>query len=354
MSTKLGKRTLKLAAMFTLHVLALLVVSLLISAIIIHALVLTGVLAQPSPGIIIFMLCLIALIIGAFMSRMAGRDVLSGVIETSEAARRVAQGDFTVRVAVDSRAEEVRSLEESFNRMASELERSEMLSTDFVNNVSHEFKTPLAAIEGYATLLQTPDLTPGKRDFYTEKILLSTRRLSELTGSILELSRLENSELKLERSPFQLDEQIRECILTCEGAWTEKNIELDVDLDEIVFSGNADLLARVWQNLIGNAVKFSPAGGRVSVSLKETSVGDDRSIIFTVTDEGPGMTAEQMDRIFEKFYQGETAHSEEGAGLGLALAKKIVDLHGGNIHVESETGRGSTFLVKIPGNQVES
>lgn len=353
MPTKLGKRTLKLAAMFTLHVLALLVVSLLISAVIIHALVITGALAQPSPGIIIFMLCLMAVIIGAFMSRMAGRDVLSGVIETSEAAKRVAQGDFTVRVAVDSRAEEVRSLEESFNRMASELEHSEMLSTDFVNNVSHEFKTPLAAIEGYATLLQTPDLTPGKRDFYTEKILLSTRKLSELTSSILELSRLENSELKLEREPFQLDEQIRECILTCEGAWTEKGIELNVDLEEVAFDGNADLLARVWQNLIGNAVKFSPAGGRVSVSLKEVGEGDGRAIIFAVTDEGVGMTAEQQGRIFEKFYQGETAHSEEGAGLGLALAKKIVDLHGGNIHVESELGRGSTFLVEIPYIQVE-
>lgn len=349
---RLKNRSVKLAAFFTIHIFVLLAVSLFLSALIIHCLFAFGILANPRPELLIVLLCVTALVLGVGLSRIASRDVLASIIKTSEAAKEVAAGNFNTRLDVKSHAEEMNTLAKSFNRMAAELERSEMLSADFVNNVSHEFKTPLAAIEGYATLLQSPTLSPGKQEFYTEKILLATRKLTDLTSSILELSRLENSELVLKRTPFSLDEQIRECILISEGAWSQKNIALDIDLCEMDFNGNADILAHVWHNLIGNAVKFSPEGGIVSISLTESHGAHGKEAIFRVTDDGPGITAEQHERIFEKFYQGDASHSEEGSGLGLTLAKRAVEVHGGSIQAESTPGRGSTFLVVLPEQTV--
>ena len=228
--------------------------------------------------------------------------------------------------------------------MTRELARTEILRNDFVENVSHEFKTPLAAIEGYVTLLQKKDLTEEKRQEYTEKILNNTQRLSRLSGNILLLSRLENRESEIQTEDFELDEQIRQVLLYMENEWSAKNIELDLDLEECTYRGNRDLIANVWRNLLDNAIKFSPDGGAVRVQLHQR---EDR-VLITVEDEGPGISEEDRSRIFEKFYQADRSRSGSGNGLGLALVRRIVTLHGGDVTVESEPGRGALFTVDLP------
>lgn len=346
-----GKRpphTLALAAVFTLHVLALLVVSVGASLLLLRALMAFGIFTDPRPEALLVVMSITSVVLGVGMSRIAGKDVLTGVVETSRAAERVAAGDFSVRLDFCSRAREVNSLAENFNIMASELEHTEILRSDFISSVSHEFKTPLSTIEGYATLLQSPHLSEAQRRLYTDKIIHSAKRLSNLTGSVLELTRLENSELHLERAPFALDEQIREALLYAEDAWSKKSIDLQIELGELTFSGNADLLAHVWQNLIDNAVKYSHPGGTVRVSLARAFGANGLEAVVRVADEGIGMTPEEVERAFEKFYQGDASRSGEGAGLGLALSKKIVDMHGGTIGVESSPQVGSTFEVHLP------
>lgn len=221
-----------------------------------------------------------------------------------------------------------------------------MLRNDFVENVSHEFKTPLTAIEGYTTLLQKPDLSEEKRLEYTRRILVNTQRLNALTGNILLLSRLENQQMQVRRERYCLDEQLRECILLLEDDWSSKEIELDIDLTDCEITANRDLLAQVWQNVIGNAVKFTPRGGKISVALRQSDTGAE----VAVADNGCGMTGEQQRHMFEKFYQGDRSRSTQGNGLGLALAKRIVDLHGGTIQVQSAPDQGTKMTISIPNN----
>lgn len=208
----------------------------------------------------------------------------------------------------------------------------------------HEFKTPLAAIEGYVTLLQRKGLSEEKRQEYTSRILFNTKRLSSLTGNILLLSRLENQESEIQKESYSLDEQLREIILLYEPQWSEKELDLDIDLDSVMCYGNKDLLAQVWQNLIGNAIKFVADGGRIRILLRQKQSGIEVSII----DNGAGMSEDVMNRIYEKFYQGDTSRSSSGNGLGLTLAKRIVDLHGGTISASSKEGKGTAFTVVIP------
>ncbi|MEE1296784.1 MAG: HAMP domain-containing sensor histidine kinase [Bifidobacterium sp.] len=338
----------RLAVLFTLRVFALFVVALLLSMVAMRLLYHVGFFRGAGPQVPLFVLCVTSVVMGVGLSRIAGGDILDAVTKASEAAERVARGDFDVRLDVRSRAREVNTLTDNFNRMGAELEQSQMLSEDFVTNVSHEFKTPLASIEGYATLLQDPTLDDARRQDYVARILQASRRLTDMTGSILELSRLERQELTLRREPFSLDEQLRECILEQEDAWTRKGIELDVDLDELEVDGNADLLARVWQNLIGNAVKFTPEGGHIAVSLTQAFGAGGAEAVVRVTDDGPGMDEAQRNRVFDKFYQGDTSHTGQGAGLGLALAREVVELHGGTIAVRSAPGKGASFAVTLP------
>ena len=202
----------------------------------------------------------------------------------------------------------------------------------------------LSLIHIYVTLLQRKELSEEKRKEYTERILFNTKRLSALTGNILLLSRLENQEIEIKKENYSLDEQLREIILMYEPQWSGKNLDLDIDLDPAVCCGNKDLLAQVWQNLIGNAVKFVADNGRIRVLLRQK----ESAIEVSVVDNGSGMTAEVMNRIYEKFYQGDTSRSSSGNGLGLTLAKRIVDLHGVTIQVSSKLGSGTTFTVTLP------
>jgi len=293
------------------------------------------------PGVLIF---IVSYAIAAVLTVFVCNKLLRPVVELSRASEKVAKGDFSVRLDESSDVDELRTALKNFNTMVEDLGATETLSSDFIANVSHEFKTPLAAIEGYAMLLQDPSLTEEERTEYAEKIRLNSTRLSDLAGNILLLSKLENQRFEPVGTPFSLDEQIREEILVLEPKWSEKNLSLDVDLETVRYTGNAGLLRQVWLNLIGNAVKFTPEGGTVAVHLLREEDG----IRFTISDTGIGMSEETLSHIFEKFYQGDTSRRSEGNGLGLALTKRILDVCGGRIEVSSTPGVGSAFCVHLP------
>ncbi len=285
-----------------------------------------------------------SLFLGASVAIFVGRLIIRPVQRIGDAFSRLAEGDFSVRVPADARLSEIREMEQRFNAMVYELSQIETLRSDFVANVSHEFKTPISAIEGYATLLQNEQLTPERRQSYVDKIITNSRRLSELTSNVLMLSKLENQENIPDLEPYRLDEQIRKDILLLESKWSEKGIDFNMSLPSIMFVGNEALLDDVWSNILDNAIKHSPEGGTITIRVKAS----DTAVTVSITDHGEGMDEEVQQHIFEKFYQGDTSHTEEGNGLGLALAKLIVDLCSGSIEVESTPGRGATFTVTLP------
>ncbi|MDD6051726.1 MAG: HAMP domain-containing sensor histidine kinase [Clostridiales bacterium] len=287
-----------------------------------------------------------SVIIGVTVSIVINNILLRPVVKLSKAMKQVATGDFGIRLKSDSPILEINDSYESFNLMVRELEATETLQTDFVANVSHEFKTPINAIEGYATLLQSGE--DVQQQAYVERILLNTRRLSTLVGNILLLAKVNNHAIPAAQNSFLVDEQIRQCILLLEPQWTAKNTDFDVDLDEVTWNGPENLMHHVWSNLIGNAIKFGPEHGMIHLRLKQT----DGRFVFTVEDEGHGIPDEEKQRVFHKFYQGDSSHKQEGNGLGLALAKQIIDSCGGSIRVEdSETG-GCRFVVELPDSHV--
>ncbi|MBQ6755500.1 MAG: HAMP domain-containing histidine kinase [Oscillospiraceae bacterium] len=281
-------------------------------------------------------------LIGSALAAIVGKRLFSQFTELSEAMKRVAGGDYDVRVEEGRDIDEVRDMTVSFNAMARELGMTELMRKDFVSNVSHEFKTPLSVIEGYAALIGRECADERCRD-YAGRISASAKRLSKLAGNILLLSRLDNEAISIEKAPFRLDKRLREAVVLHERGWTEKNLALDLDLPEVEITGSSDLLDEVWSNLIGNAVKFSQEGGTLGVRITESA----DEVAVAVSDTGCGIPAEARERIFEKFYQADSSRASEGNGLGLALARRIVELHGGSIEVESEVGAGSTFTVRI-------
>ncbi|MBQ7387391.1 MAG: HAMP domain-containing histidine kinase [Clostridia bacterium] len=270
--------------------------------------------------------------------------LLSRPIRTLERAmKKVSEGNFDVKLDTESGFEEMVQITKSFNSMTKELAATETLQTDFVSNVSHEFKTPINAIEGYATLLQNGDVTPEEQSEYVEKILFNTKRLSTRVGNILLLSKIDNQGIPESHSTYRLDEQIRQSILSLEPRWIERETEFDIELDEIEYTGNEPLMIHVWNNLIENAIKFGKRGGLVKIRLTKY----DGFIEFIVEDDGPGIPEGDSDRIFGKFYQSDSSHKSEGNGLGLALVKQIVELELGEISVENAESGGARFIVLL-------
>lgn len=265
----------------------------------------------------------------------------------TEAADRIIQGDFSARVQLQHRLGSDDSFNEvsrCFNKMAKELGSVETLRTDFIANVSHEMKTPLAVMQNYGTLLQTPNLSEDKRIEYAKGVTDSARKMADMMTNILKLNRLENQQIYPQATEFDLGEQLCECLLQYENVWEKSNIEIDTDIaDDVKVKADSELLSLVWNNLFSNAFKFTEPGGTVSVILTTT----EHHAIVKVKDNGCGMSPEVGAHIFEKFYQGDTSHSVQGNGLGLALIKKVVDIVQGEISVESTPGEGSTFTVKI-------
>ena len=263
------------------------------------------------------------------------------------AADKIVKGDFSVRIKHGSKIgtdENFNKVIDCFNKMAEELGSVETLRTDFIANVSHEMKTPLAVMQNYGTLLQTPQLSEEKRIEYAKGVTDSSRRMADMMTNILKLNRLENQKIYPKTEEFDLGEQICECLLQYENVWEKANIEIETDIAENVkVKADSELLSHVWNNLFSNAFKFTASGGAVSVILTAT----ESHAIVKVKDTGCGMNSEVGAHIFEKFYQGDTSHSVQGNGLGLALVKRVIDIMQGEIGVESVVGKGSTFTVRI-------
>ena len=282
----------------------------------------------------------IALLATHFLSKM----FFDPIKELRLGMQKIADGNFDTRLETKSSSEEIQELFAGFNMMAGELGATEILQTDFVSNVSHEFKTPINAIEGYTMLLQSTENIDETENEYIEKILFNTRRLSSLVSNILLLSKLENQSIQTHREKYALDEQIREDILALESLWEPKDIEFDVDLDAVRYYGNKNVLHHVWSNLLSNAIKFSPNGGIIKMRLFK----ENERIVFIIEDNGPGLSEEAKKHLFDKFYQADTSHKEEGNGLGLALVKKILSLCDGEISAENMKDGGCRFTVTLP------
>lgn len=287
---------------------------------------------------------LFSVVVGGAVTNYITHSFIDPITRLGKAMKEVAGGNFHVTMQSDSKLKEVRDIYESFNRMVKELGNTETLQTDFISSVSHEFKTPINAIEGYASLLQDHHQSPEEQETYIEKILFNTRRLSTLTGNILLLSKINNQSIRPQRTAYRLDEQIRQAIVALEQKWTEKNIDFDVGLDKVTYSGYESLLLHVWSNLIDNAIKFDPQGGMICLRLRQT--GDE--VVFTIDDNGPGVAPEEQKRIFHKFYQSDSSREMSGNGLGLALVKQIVEFSGGTVSVENLPEAGCRFTVRLP------
>ena len=265
----------------------------------------------------------------------------------AEAAKRIVQGDFSVRIApvrslsVDENFNEII---DCFNTIAGELSGVEILRTDFIANVSHEMKTPLSVMQNYGILLQMPDLEESKRMEYARGVAEGSRRLADMMTNILKLNKLEKQQIYPKAEEYDLGEQLCECLLQFENVWEEKNIEIETEIaEDVKVSSDGELLSLVWNNLFSNAFKFTPEGGTVTLVLEAT----EHHAIVKVKDTGCGMSTEVGAHIFEKFYQGDTSHAMQGNGLGLALVKRVIDILNGEISVESAIGKGSTFVVKF-------
>ena len=267
-----------------------------------------------------------------------------------EAAEKVIQGDFSVRIQpVKEFAGETgfNEIIKCFNKMTAELAGTETLRTDFIANVSHELKTPLAVMGNYATMLQKPGITESERMEYAKAISESSRRLAQLITNILKLNKLENQQIFPKMDEYDLGEQLCESLLQFEDIWEKKNLNIETDIQEDVrIRSDGELLSLVWNNLISNAVKFTDQGGTLGVTLR----ADDTYVTVSVRDSGCGIKPEVGQHIFEKFYQGDTSHATQGNGLGLALVKRVVDILKGEIGVQSVYGQGSTFTVKFKRN----
>lgn len=262
------------------------------------------------------------------------------------ATRKISSGDFSVKLVPDhefSKYTEYDLIFENINIMTAELAKNEILKNDFISNVSHEIKTPLAVIQNYAKMLNNESLSEEKRAEYLQGLTNQTKKLSTLVSNILKLNKLENQQTLPENEEFDLAEVVRVNLITFEELMEKKNISLTCEIDEVKMVGNVSLVETVFNNLLSNAVKFTDEGGKIEVTLKD---GRDGAII-TVKDSGCGISKEVGEKIFDKFYQGDASHSHEGNGLGLALVKKIIDIIGGEISVASKVGQGSIFTVKL-------
>lgn len=287
---------------------------------------------------------LFSIVVGGAITKFITRFFIDPITQLGKAMKEVADGNFQVTAQCRSRLKDVNDIYDSFNLMVKELAATETLQTDFISNVSHEFKTPINAIEGYASLLQDHQQSQDEQDAYIEKILFNTHRLSTLTGNILLLSKINNQSIHPQRTVFRLDEQVRQAIVALEQKWTEKDIDFDVELDKISYRGYESLLLHVWSNLIDNAIKFDPQGGMIALRLRQA----EGTAVFTIDDNGPGVAPEEQERIFHKFYQSDNSHVMDGNGLGLPLVKKIVEFSGGTVTLENLPEAGCRFTVRLP------
>lgn len=280
-------------------------------------------------------------LIGGTTTVLISKRYFAPISKLSAEMQKVAQGNFDIEIKTDSKIKAIKDIYSDFNLMVKELNATETVQTDFVSNVSHEIKTPITAIEGYATLLQNSKETTDEQSEYIDKILLNTKRLSELVGNILLLSKVDNKAIQTKRTNYRLDEQIRQSLVLLEPKWSQKEIEFDIDMEDLVYYSDEGLTIHIWNNLIDNAIKFSPPKGLIEISLKK----DGEKVVFIIKDNGPGILESEATHIFNKFYQCDSSHKIEGNGLGLSLVKNILALLGGEVRVENAQSGGAKFTV---------
>ena len=294
-----------------------------------------------APLIYMIIFIITSAIIGTIIAYIVSKRILTPLAELKAAINEVEKGNFDVRVDGEGTPDVFKELIENFNKMTAELGGIEMFRSDFINSFSHEFKTPIVSIEGFARRLKKDDLPEEKRREYIDIIISESKRLTGLATNILMLNKLENQQYISDRVSFSVDEQLRSCILLLEKEWSRKGIEFDIDLEELELFTNQELLSQAWLNIIGNSIKFSGEGSTITVKGYKR----DNRIRISIADEGEGMDEETIKHIFERFYQGDSAHASEGNGLGLPLVKRIIELCGGTIRVESQKGKGTVFTV---------
>lgn len=339
--------TLSLTALLTLNIFFIIFMLLALVSVLVYLGVDGGFLVQNGNvtlggGLVI--INVFSILIAVSMVIMIRRVFIQPMREIMAAMGKVAGGDFEVRIDLDDstyRPREVKEFAQSFNKAAEELSGTEILRKDFINNFSHEFKTPIVSISGFADLLIEEDLSEAERKEFLMIIRDESRRLADLATNILTLNRIESQTILKDKEVFRIDEQIRQSVLVTQQKWKDRELDFQINLDEMEYNGNPLLLKEVWLNILDNAAKFSPEGGVIGVTLQRK---EDR-IIAAVTDQGPGMDEKTAAHIFEQFYQGDTSHKTQGNGLGLAMVRKVVNLHGGTIHVDTEPGNGSCFTV---------
>ena len=291
---------------------------------------------------------IVAIVLTLFTRKRIRSTYEKPMQELAKATRQVAEGDFSVYVPTLHTADRLDYLDEmilDFNKMVEELGSVETLKTDFISNVSHEMKTPIAIIKNYAELLQSDHIPDEQRKEYAHSIEEASVRLSNLISNILKLNKLEHQSITPDAARYDVCRQLCDCILQFEDVWEKKEIEMEINLEDFAFiEADESLLELVWNNLLSNALKFTEPNGTVTV----TQVSDEKNVTISVADSGCGMEQTSLQHIFDKFYQGDTSHSKEGNGLGLALAKRVLELSNGDIHVTSTPGEGSTFTVTLP------
>ena len=301
---------------------------------------------QPDMRPFLWWIALSSILIGSGLTVLISRIPLKPVNQVINAMNRMAAGDFRTRLRFGkwfSRFSAGKEISGSFNKMAEELQNTEMLRSDFVNNFSHEFKTPIVSIAGFASLLRRGNLPEEQQKEYLEAIEEESMRLSSLATNVLNLSRIENQTILGQTNRFNLSEQIRSCILLLERRWSAKHLDLSLDFDEYEIEADPELLKEIWINLLDNAVKFTPEYGLIRVTIQPGAEG----IRVAVTNTGSTIPPEKRDRIFQKFYQADESHATQGNGVGLAIVKKVVDLHHGQLNVSCDEN-STTFTVVLP------
>lgn len=317
----------------------------------------TGVLTKKDIGLIsanqlIAFILLDSFVAGAAGALLFGRLYMRPISAMLNMMNRLAAGDFHSRIRFSglfARHPAVVELTGSINTLAEELENTELLRSDFINNFSHEFKTPIVSIAGFATLLKSAELSEEQRAEYIGIIAEESRRLSAMATNVLNLTKVENQTILSDVTVFNLSEQIRTCLLLLENKWADKGLDLCLEFREYRIAGNEELLRQVWINLLDNAVKFTPFGGTIRVDIARQ--GDRLQV--TVANTGSTVLPEDRERIFRKFYQGDTSHATEGNGVGLAVGKRIVELHGGQVWVESAEDM-TRFTVCLPAGVAQT
>jgi len=334
-----------LSFLFAIIVFAGLVITMMIIAFVIFALFRFGILTrieQPNILLPVAVLALSSILIGTVISTIIGRRPMREIDQFIAALDKLANGRFETRIDAGENSV-AKGLVDSFNTLASELQNTEMLRSDFVDNFSHEFKTPIVSIRGFAKLLKRQDLSDEKRSEYIDIILSESSRLAELSTNVLNMEKIEKQNILTGVTQVNISEQIRTSILLLEKKWTDKDLYIGADFDEFFCPANEDLLKQVWINILDNAIKYADHRGLIDVTIRQ----DQNTLYVSIKNTGSEINLEMQKRIFDKFYQGDTSHSSEGAGIGLAISKKIVDLHNGVIRVNSGLNH-VVFTVELP------